>query len=160
MKSPLKHSIIPSITSHIMVTPPPTTIILFTKLCLRYRCCICAGTSRLQVLLKYISCCLYFFLAVQNLDAVVGDFTITSKRSQEVLFAQPFLDSGLVAVVPLKDQDTVSLDWVFTKPFTTEMWLLMAGFFISGGMVVYILERRNNRWFRGQPSKQFGSILW
>jgi ionotropic glutamate receptor len=99
-------------------------------------------------------------LAVQNLDAAVGDFTITSKRSQEVLFAQPFLDSGLVAVVPLKDQDTISFGWVFTKPFTAEMWLLMAGFFISGGMVVYILERRNNRWFRGQPSKQFGSILW
>jgi len=55
-----------------------------------------------------LSCCLHF-LAIQNLDAVVGDFSITSKCSQEVLFAQPLLDSGLVEVVPLKDQDTVIL---------------------------------------------------
>jgi len=81
------------------------------------------------------------FLAVQKLDAAVGDFTITSKRSEEVLFAQPFLDSGLVAVVPLKDPDIISFGWVFTKPFTAEMWLLMAVFCISGGMVVCILER-------------------
>jgi hypothetical protein len=108
-----------------------------------------------------ISFMLYLlFLAVQNLDAAVGDLTITSKRSQEVLFTQPFFDSGLVAVVPLKDQVTISFGWAFTKPFTGEMWLLLAGFFISGGMVVYILERSNNRRFRGQPSKQFGSVLW
>jgi ionotropic glutamate receptor len=99
-------------------------------------------------------------IALKNLDAVVGDLTITSKRSQEVLFAQPFFDSGLVAVVPLKDQVTISFGWAFTKPFTGEMWLLLAGFFISGGIVVYILERSNNRRFRGQPSKQFGSVLW
>jgi len=99
-------------------------------------------------------------IVLKNLDAAVGDFTITSKRSQKVLFAQPFLDSGLMAIVPLKDQGIINFGWVFTKPFTAEMWLLIAGFFISGGMVVYILERRNNRRVQGQPSKQFGSILW
>lgn len=102
---------------------------------------------------------LCLILGIQNLDAVIGDFAITSKRSQEVLFTQPFLDSGLVAVVPLKDQDTISYGWVFTKPFTVEMWLLVAGFLIFGGIVVYILERRNNRRFRGRPSKQFGSMI-
>eukprot|EP00253_Pinus_taeda_P012034 PITA_12034 len=99
-------------------------------------------------------------IVLKNLDAVVGDFTITSKRYQEVLFTQPFFDSGLVAVVPLKDQDTISYGWVFTKPFTAEMWLLVAGFLIFGGIMVYILERRDNRRFRGQPSKKLGSMLW
>lgn len=99
-------------------------------------------------------------IVLKNVDAVVGDFTITSKRSLEVLFAQPFLDSGLLAVVPLKhDQDTISFGWVFTKPFTTGMWLLIAGFFISGGMMIYILERRNIRGFEGKPRNPFRSIL-
>lgn len=99
-------------------------------------------------------------IVLKKLDAAVGDFAITSKRSREVLFAQPFFDSGLVAVVPFKDQAIISFGWVFTKPFTAKLWLLMAGFLITGGMVVYILEHRNIRRLEGQPRNHFGSILW
>jgi hypothetical protein len=98
-------------------------------------------------------------IEIKKLDAVVGDVTITANRAQLVEFTQPFFDSGLVVVVPLKDQDIISFGWDFMKPFSPELWLLIAAaFFISGGLAVYLMERRNNPRFQGHPDKQFGNV--
>lgn len=96
----------------------------------------------------------------KKIDAVVGDMTITANRSQKVEFTQPFLDSSLVTVVRLKDESFVHSALSFMKPFSTQLWLLIAGFFACGGLAVYLLERRNNPPSGVEPdSSRFGKIL-
>jgi ionotropic glutamate receptor len=95
----------------------------------------------------------------KEVDAVVGDVTIIAYRAHEVLFTQPFMDAGLLAVVP-QVEDHISLGFDILKPFTAGMWVLILGFFITGSLTVYLLERRKNPQFEGHPSRQLRSIVW
>ncbi|KVH88976.1 Extracellular ligand-binding receptor [Cynara cardunculus var. scolymus] len=91
-------------------------------------------------------------------DAAVGDVTIITNRTRIVDFTQPYMESGLVIVVPVKKSKTSP--WAFLKPFTIEMWLVTGGFFLLVGFVVWILEHRLNHEFRGPPSQQIITIFW
>ena len=97
-------------------------------------------------------------LLVQNFDAVVGDVTIVTNRTRIVDFTQPFMPSGLVVVVPFKEQK--SSPWSFLQPFTTQMWCVTGAFFLFVGSVVWILEHRLNPEFRGSPRKQLITVFW
>jgi hypothetical protein len=68
------------------------------------------------------------------------------------------MESGLVVVAPVKEQK--SSPWAFLKPFTIQMWLVTGAFFLFVGAVVWILEHRMNREFRGPPSQQIMTIFW
>ncbi|KAI5054925.1 hypothetical protein GOP47_0030070 [Adiantum capillus-veneris] len=92
-------------------------------------------------------------------DAVVGDVTITTARSKVVDFTQPYTASGLVVVVPVKG-DAASYAWAFMRPFTPAMWCTTCAFFLLTGIVIWILEHKKNRDFRGRPRKQFVTTLW
>lgn len=94
----------------------------------------------------------------QNFDAAVGDVTITTNRTRLVDFTQPFMESGLVVVVPVKQ--VKSNPWAFLKPFTYQMWLVTGAFFLFVGVVVWILEHRINHEFRGPPRQQLMTIFW
>lgn len=91
-------------------------------------------------------------------DAAVGDVTIITNRTRIVDFTQPYMESGLVIVVPVKKSKTSP--WAFLRPFTFEMWLVTGGFFLLVGCVVWILEHRLNHEFRGPPSQQIITIFW
>ncbi|XP_076941472.1 glutamate receptor 3.4-like [Bidens hawaiensis] len=97
-------------------------------------------------------------VADNTYDAAVGDVTITTNRTRIVDFTQPYMESGLVIVVPVKKSKTSP--WAFLKPFTFEMWLVTGGFFLLVGFVVWILEHRLNHEFRGPPSQQIITIFW
>lgn len=73
-------------------------------------------------------------------------------------FTQPFMTSGLVVVVPVKE--VKSSPWSFLKPFTASMWFVTAAFFLFVGAVVWILEHRHNHEFRGRPRDQLMTIFW
>lgn len=92
-------------------------------------------------------------------DAVVGDVTITTKRLEKVDFSQPYTESGLVVVVPVRDSQS-NYAWAFLRPFTPTMWLTTLAFFIFTGIVVWLLEHKKNRDFRGHPKKQVVTVLW
>lgn len=98
-------------------------------------------------------------IAEKKFDAVVGDVTITTKRSMSVDFTQPFTTSGLVVVVPVK-QSNANYAWAFLRPFTPLMWLTTGAFFFFTGLVVWFLEHKKNRDFRGRPKKQVVTTLW
>ncbi|KAK4255353.1 hypothetical protein QN277_008364 [Acacia crassicarpa] len=83
-----------------------------------------------------------------NFDAFVGDVTIVTNRTRVVDFTQPYTESGLVVVVPVKE--VKSSPWSFLKPFTTQMWCVTGAFFLSVGAVIWILEHRLNHEFRGE----------
>ncbi|WCJ37576.1 glutamate receptor 3.4 [Euphorbia peplus] len=97
-------------------------------------------------------------VAQNNYDAAVGDVTITTNRTRIVDFTQPYMESGLVVVAPVKQQK--SSPWAFLKPFTLEMWLVTGAFFLFVGAVVWILEHRFNHEFRGSPKQQLITIFW
>ncbi|XP_021804508.1 glutamate receptor 3.6-like isoform X2 [Prunus avium] len=98
--------------------------------------------------------------SMQNggLDGVVGDITITTSRTKMVDFTQPYFESGLVVVAPIRKLNSSA--WAFLRPFTPMMWTVTGLFFLAVGAVIWILERRTNEDFRGPPRKQCFTILW
>lgn len=89
---------------------------------------------------------------------MVGDITITTNRTKIVDFTQPYIESGLVVVAPVRKLNSSA--WAFLRPFTPMMWCVTGLFFLAVGVVVWILERRTNDDFRGPPRKQFATIVW
>ncbi|XP_047318110.1 glutamate receptor 3.6-like [Impatiens glandulifera] len=91
-------------------------------------------------------------------DAAIGDIAIITRRTKKVDFTQPYIESGLVVVAPLKK---LEIDvWAFLRPFTPSMWFVMALSFLIIGTVIWILEHRLNDEFRGPPYRQLTTILW
>ncbi|KAF5769095.1 putative periplasmic binding protein-like I [Helianthus annuus] len=91
-------------------------------------------------------------------DAAVGDIAITTNRTRLADFSQPFIESGLVVVAPVRR--STSSTWAFLRPFSPLMWCVSGIFFIVVGAVVWILEHRINDEFRGPPKKQLVTVLW
>ncbi|XP_071726516.1 glutamate receptor 2.7-like isoform X2 [Rutidosis leptorrhynchoides] len=91
-------------------------------------------------------------------DAVVGDVTILANRSKYVEFTQPFTESGLSMVVPVKSEPQRA--WKFMRPFTVEMWLATCGILLYTMFVVWFMEHQVNREFRGPWKDQLGTALW
>ncbi|GLT85181.1 hypothetical protein SLE2022_033770 [Rubroshorea leprosula] len=94
-----------------------------------------------------------------NYDAVVGDISITANRSLYVHFTLPFTESGVVMVVPIKEESNNDA-WVFLKPLTWDLWVSSGGFFVFIGFVIWVLEHRINEDFRGPPLYHVGTSLW
>lgn len=101
---------------------------------------------------------LVYDVANDKFDAAVGDITIVTNRTRIVDFTQPFMESGLVVVAPVRK--VKSSAWAFLKPFTLQMWIVTGSFFLLVGAVVWILEHRINNDFRGPPSQQLITIIW
>ncbi|KAL8506754.1 hypothetical protein ACS0TY_017594 [Phlomoides rotata] len=97
-------------------------------------------------------------VAANKYDAGVGDLTITTNRTRIVDFTQPFMESGLVVVAPVKE--VKSKPWSFLMPFTWQMWAVTGSFFLFVGTVVWILEHRTNTEFRGSPRQQLVTVFW
>ncbi|KAL6216360.1 hypothetical protein ACLB2K_009583 [Fragaria x ananassa] len=94
-----------------------------------------------------------------NFDAVVGDVTIRANRSLYVDFTMPYTEAGVVMVVPVKDIKRQSA-WTFFKPWRWDLWLTITWFFLFIGFVVWVLEHRINKHYRGPPAYQVGTIIW
>ncbi|KAL6295912.1 hypothetical protein ACE6H2_004054 [Prunus campanulata] len=94
-----------------------------------------------------------------NYDAAVGDITIRANRSLYVDFTLPYTESGVFMVVPIKDNKSKTA-WVFLKPLTWELWVTSGCSFIFIGFVVWVLEHRINKDFRGPPDHQVGRVFW
>ncbi|XP_031743083.1 glutamate receptor 3.6 isoform X2 [Cucumis sativus] len=91
-------------------------------------------------------------------DGAIGDIAIITNRTRMADFTQPYIESGLVVVAPVKKLNSSA--WAFLRPFTARMWCATAASFIVIGAVVWILEHRINDDFRGPPKKQVITILW
>ncbi|OEL24842.1 Glutamate receptor 2.8 [Dichanthelium oligosanthes] len=94
-----------------------------------------------------------------DFDAAVADITITANRSQHVDFTLPYMSSGIAMVVPMRDQRS-NRAWVFLKPLRYDLWLISFVFLIFTGFVVWAIEHRVNREFRGPASYQIGTLLY
>ena len=90
-------------------------------------------------------------------EAVVGDITILSNRSKDVEFTQPYTESGLTMVVPAKSKES---PWMFMKPFTWGVWLLVAFILIYTMFIVWFLEHPSNPEFKGSLKDQIATAMW
>ncbi|CAN4098067.1 unnamed protein product [Withania somnifera] len=102
---------------------------------------------------------LVHMIASKDYDAVVGDVTILASRSEYVDFTLPFAESSISAVVPVRNDDRKNA-WIFLKPVKSELWIATGAFFVFIGFVVWVLEHRVNKEFRGPKRKQVGMIFW
>ncbi|PIA28569.1 hypothetical protein AQUCO_06800018v1 [Aquilegia coerulea] len=96
---------------------------------------------------------------LQRYDAVVGDTTITFNRSLIVDFTLPYTEGGVAMMVLNKRNDKKSA-WIFLQPLKMDLWLTTGAFFILTGFVIWVLEHRINKAFRGPPSQHVGMIFW
>ncbi|PSS12149.1 Glutamate receptor 3.2 like [Actinidia chinensis var. chinensis] len=101
---------------------------------------------------------LVYMVTTNVFDAAVGDIAIVTNRTKIVDFTQPYVESGLLIVAPMRKLNSSA--WAFLRPFTPLMWGVTAAFFLIVGAVVWIVEHRINDEFRGPPRKQFITILW
>ncbi|XP_010910252.1 glutamate receptor 2.7 [Elaeis guineensis] len=90
-------------------------------------------------------------------DAAVGDITILDKRSINVTFTEPYLSSGLSMLVRMRSNRT---QWMFTKPFTMRVWLLIIATMIYTGIIMWYLEHKINPEFDGPWWTQLGATFW
>ncbi|KAI8525620.1 hypothetical protein RHMOL_Rhmol13G0244300 [Rhododendron molle] len=96
-------------------------------------------------------------VADKTYDAAVGDITILASRWEEVDFTEPFTESGLSMVVPVKPSTKA---WIFLEPFTLGMWLATAAVLVYTMFIVWFVEHRSNPDFSGQWNDQLGNALW
>ncbi|KAB2602536.1 glutamate receptor 3.2-like [Pyrus ussuriensis x Pyrus communis] len=94
-------------------------------------------------------------VASGQFDAAVGDIAIVTNRTKTLDFTQPYIESGLVVVAPVRGSNSA---WTFLKPFSSFMWGVTVFFFLVIGLVIWILEHRKNNEFRGPPRKQVITI--
>ena len=85
----------------------------------------------------------------------MGDITITSNRSTYVDFTLPFTEMGL-GIVAVKERSM----WVFFQPLTPDLWITSAFFFVLTGVIVWLIERAENKEFQGSWPQQIGVVLW
>ncbi|KAJ6333441.1 hypothetical protein OIU77_009335 [Salix suchowensis] len=90
-------------------------------------------------------------------DAAIGDITILSERAELVEFTQPYAESGLSMIVPLKTEDTT---WIFLKPFGLDMWIVSGALLIYTMLIIWFLEHQTNPEFSVPWKYQFGTALW
>ncbi|KAL2494936.1 Glutamate receptor 2.7 [Forsythia ovata] len=93
----------------------------------------------------------------KNFDAAVGDVTILADRSRSVEFTQPFMESGLSMLVPVKK---TQMAWIFVKPFTRNMWMVTFAILFYTMFVVWFIEHQSNPEFKGPWKDQLGTAMW
>ncbi|KAH7544923.1 hypothetical protein FEM48_Zijuj01G0037400 [Ziziphus jujuba var. spinosa] len=96
-------------------------------------------------------------VANKTYDGAIGDITILHNRSKIVEFTQPYTESGLSLIVPVKPRGSAFL---IVKPFTWEMWMTSVIIFLYTMFVVWFLEHPNNPEFGGTWKNQIGTTLW
>ncbi|VAI32607.1 unnamed protein product [Triticum turgidum subsp. durum] len=93
-------------------------------------------------------------------DAAVADITMTANRSNYVDFTLPYAGTAIAMLVRVRDQRSNKRTWVFLKPLRYDLWFVSAAFFLFTGFVVWAIEHRANREFRGPASYQVGTLLY
>lgn len=95
----------------------------------------------------------------KKFDAVVGDTTIVSNRTDYVDFTLPYSESGWTMLVLAKDDNRENM-WIFLKPWTWDLWLTVGTSCIFITIVIRVMEHNTeNTEFRGSYRRQLAMIL-
>ncbi|KAK3039913.1 hypothetical protein RJ639_027748 [Escallonia herrerae] len=95
----------------------------------------------------------------KSFDAVVGDVTILANRSLYVEFSQPFAESGLSMLVPVKSE--AQKTWMLFKPLNLDMWMATCGLLSYTMIVVWFFEHKTkDSEFKGPRKDQLATAMW
>ncbi|KAE8124755.1 hypothetical protein FH972_019611 [Carpinus fangiana] len=95
---------------------------------------------------------------LKKFDAVVGDVAIVAKRYQHAEFTHPYTESGLVMIVPVRTKNS-NRAWLFVKPFTKAMWVLVGAISVYNSFVVWLIERKHHPELKASFFIQMGVVL-
>ncbi|KAL6283514.1 hypothetical protein ACE6H2_014443 [Prunus campanulata] len=95
----------------------------------------------------------------QKFDAAVGTIAIRANRYQHAEFTAPYTESGLVMIVPVRSR-TQEKAWLFIKPFTNALWVLIGATSTYNGFVIWLIERNHCPELKGSISNQVGTLIW
>ncbi|XP_042514971.1 glutamate receptor 2.2-like [Macadamia integrifolia] len=95
----------------------------------------------------------------KRFNAAVGDVSILANRSNYVDFTMPYTESGVIMVVPMKDNLEKEF-WMFLKPLSPGLWLVTSAGFIYIGVVVWILEQPTNTELGVSHRERLETSLW
>ncbi|KAD4385228.1 hypothetical protein E3N88_25396 [Mikania micrantha] len=97
----------------------------------------------------------------KTLDGGVGDTEIMADRYEYVEFSQPYLDSGLVIVVPVKPK-IMKGRFIFFYAFTTKLWIILLAMTIGTVSVVWLNEHvhGNDEFVAASTFEYVSKMLW
>ncbi|KAD6794514.1 hypothetical protein E3N88_05410 [Mikania micrantha] len=98
-------------------------------------------------------------IPAERFDAIAGDVTIMSSRHDYVDFTQPYTESGLEMIVPVRSRLS-NQPWLFLKPYTAKMWWFIAAITLYNGFIIWLIERNHCEHLRGSVINQIGIIIW
>ncbi|CAF1240102.1 unnamed protein product [Rotaria sordida] len=82
-------------------------------------------------------------------DIAIGDVTVTAVRREYVDFSNAIFDNSLRII--MRKTSAVNIDlFSFLKPFSYDLWLLFFGTVIYAGILMYIMERKDNEALQNQ----------
>ncbi|PON92788.1 Ionotropic glutamate receptor, metazoa [Trema orientale] len=97
---------------------------------------------------------------LKKFDAVIGDVAIVAERYKHAEFTHPYTETGLVMVVPVRSK-TSNKAWLFLKPFTLSMWVVIVAVNVYNGFVVWLIERNHCPDLKeGSLPNQIGTLFW
>ncbi|KAF0901997.1 hypothetical protein E2562_011825 [Oryza meyeriana var. granulata] len=99
-------------------------------------------------------------VSLGNYDAAVGDVTITAERTSHADFTMPYTESGVSMLVLTENDSKSTIQWVFLKPLTMELWFATVIFFLFTGIVIWMIEHPRNLEYQGSSSRQFSTALY
>ena len=88
----------------------------------------------------------------------MGDISIVASRTNCVDFTLPYLESGVTMLIKVRHDGAKDM-WIFLKPLSWDLWLTIIFICIFIGIVVRVLERRENTEFNGSRKKLLSTIF-
>nr|KAJ0203647.1 hypothetical protein LSAT_V11C500274800 [Lactuca sativa] len=98
-------------------------------------------------------------IPAEKFDAIAGDVTIVARRHEYVDFTQPYTESGLEMIVPIRSKLS-NQPWLFMKPFTAQMWWLIAAITLYNGFIIWLIEKPHCKHLQGSIITQIGIVIW
>lgn len=81
-----------------------------------------------------------------------------ANRYKHAEFTHPYTESGLVMIVPVQSK-TCNKAWLFLKPYTNAMWVLIGAINVYNGIVVWLIERHYWPELKGSALNQMITLL-
>ncbi|XP_022756532.1 glutamate receptor 2.8-like [Durio zibethinus] len=91
------------------------------------------------------------------IGAAVGDISIVASRTNCVDFTLPYLQSGVNMLIKVSHDGPKDM-WIFLKPLSWDLWLTIISICFFIGIVVWILERRENTEVSRSTRRLLGKI--
>ncbi|XP_071694524.1 glutamate receptor 2.8-like [Rutidosis leptorrhynchoides] len=97
----------------------------------------------------------------KTLDMVIGDIEITSYRYQYADFSQPYMETEIVMVAPMK-KDTYNKGFIFLYAFTSKLWIVLLAMTVGTASVIWFNEHvHENMDFKGSSTFEYiTNMLW